>query len=167
MFLKILADSTLNQFIEDSCCENGICVDFDESISKEDRLIIKVDKFYNSLKTKVPASPDCLIIVKCKNSGYSLHIIELKNIHSSQGFELLNVLEKYQTCLDDFVSVRFKELLMKDYKAVKLYFVSNLDIYKRDLGLKYELLINYRVSYKEKQYLIRPMLPTPAIKMCY
>ena len=56
--------SELSKFIHSKCEDEGICIDFDNRISQKDVLVIKVDDFYNNLKlSKVPASPDCLIVL--------------------------------------------------------------------------------------------------------
>jgi len=168
MFEKIKSDDLINGFIKEQCCENNVSVTFDDKIEKDSILIIKVDDYYNSLGLeKTPPSPDCLILVKCMDGGYGLHIVELKNITSAKRFDVDNLVKKFQTCLDDFVSDRFSKYLYIDYKTVKLYFISNIDIYSRDLGLKLEVLINYKLKYNGKSYLVRPNMPTPSIKPCY
>jgi len=168
MFDKIRSDNNINRFIKDECCDNNIAVTFDPKIEKDSILIIKVDDYYNSLGlSKPPPSPDCLIITKCINGGYSLHIVELKNITSAKGFNVDNLIQKYVTCLDDFVTSRFSKYFLKDYKVVKLYFVSRIDVYGRDIGLKLEILINYKIKFNGKNYLIRPDMPSPSIKPCY
>lgn len=158
----------LSDFIEDSCCENGVCVSFDDSIPEESYVILKVDNYYKSLKlAKTPASVDCLIIRNCLEKGYGLTIVELKDINNSKGFNVENIKEKFETTISDFVQYRFSVPLEIDYKDIKLFFVSNKEIYKRDLGLKMETLINVRFKYGEKNLMIRPKMPTPTIKNCY
>ena len=168
MLERIKSDPVLSRFLIPRCEDEGICVSFDSGISAHDYIIIKVDNYYNSLgMSKTPPSPDCLIVLKCRDNGYSLTLVELKGVGNSKGFELANLVGKFRTCLDDFISIRFKDLLFKDYKDVKLYFVSEIDVYKRDIGLKMDLLINTRIHYNGKSYLIRPYMPTPSIKRCY
>ena len=122
--------SELSKFIHSKCEDEGICIDFDNRISQKDVLVIKVDDFYNNLKlSKVPASPDCLIVQKCR-FGFAIYIVELKGIKSSKGFVVENMLEKFSTCIDDFICKRFKDVLEIDYKRIKLYFVSKIEIYK-------------------------------------
>lgn len=169
MFDRIRNNVDLSPYIVNHCCENGICVNFEESVGDNERLIIKVDDYYNSqnLGKMTPPSPDCMIIVKCKKGGYNLHLVELKNITSCSGFRIENMTGKFETCLNDFISVRFRELLFIDYKNVKLYFVSKIDFIKHDMGLKYEVLINTRLKFNGKNHMIRTYLPNPAIKACY
>lgn len=80
MIKRIKTHKTLSKFVEDSCCENKICVTFDKAISANSYAIIKVDNFYNSqhLGKETPASVDCLIVRKCINGGYGLTLVELK-----------------------------------------------------------------------------------------
>ena len=62
---------------------------------------------------------------------------------------------------------RFKDLLDKDYKSVKLYFVTNIEIYKRDLGLKLDTLINLRFNFRGKKLMIEARKPEPMITNCH
>src|SRR5688572_24612944 len=109
MINRIKNHPDLSNFIEDDCCENGICVTFDKSIPPSSYAIIKVDKYYDSLKLgkKTPAAIDCLIVRKCLKTGYGLTLVELKNIKSGKGFEINNMKEKFETVLFDFIKVKF------------------------------------------------------------
>jgi hypothetical protein len=168
MIKRIKEHAELSKYIEETCCENGICVSIDESVSIESYAIIKVDNYYNSLNIeKRPASIDCLIIRKCLNSGYGLTLVELKNIKNTKGFMLENMKEKFSTTLNNFIKVQFKNPLDIDYNEVKLYFVSNQEKYKRDLGLKMEVLMNVKFKFNDKNLMIRPEMPNPTIKNCY
>lgn len=168
MINKIKEHAELSKYIEETCCENGICVSFDDSVSIESYAIIKVDNYYNSLNIeKRPASIDCLIIRKCLSSGYGLTLVELKKINNTKGFELDNMKEKFTTTLNHFIKIKFKNPLDIDYNEVKLYFVSNQEIYKRDLGLKMEVLMNVKFKFNNKNLMIRPVMPNPTIKNCY
>ena len=109
----------------------------------------------------------CLIIRDCVNSGFGVTLVELKNIVNAQGFETKNIIEKFETTLFDFIKNRFKTILDIDFKEIKLYFVSNNEIYKRDLALKMKVLINKRIDYNNKKLMIIPKMPTPTIKNCY
>ncbi|OQY39864.1 MAG: hypothetical protein B6226_01010 [Candidatus Cloacimonetes bacterium 4572_65] len=74
---------------------------------------------------------------------------------------------KFKTTIDDFISKRFKEILCIDYQKVELYFVSNIDPYKRDIGLTLEMLMSKKYHYRNKKYMINPFMPIPKIKSCY
>lgn len=168
MLQRIKNNSVLAQFIEEECCENGVCVTFDRDIDRESYIIIKVDKYYNSLTIEDrPASVDCLIIRKCEKSGFGLTLVELKSNKNSKNIDLSNIKEKYHTTLYDFIEKRFKEELRVAFNDVKLYFVSNIELYRRDLGLKMDVLINTRFRYSGKTLMIHPMMPNPTIKKCY
>jgi len=168
MIETILQDSELSQLICEECAENDVSVTFDGTISKDDYIILKVDNYYNSLNIeKRPPAPDCLIVLKCKNQGFALAVVELKNIHSAQSLTLDNLIAKFETCFDDFIANRFKAILDQDYQRIQLIFVSNIELYKRDIGLKVKALMSYSVYYRGKRYFVRPYMPTPAIKACY
>ncbi|MCF0056681.1 hypothetical protein [Dyadobacter sp. CY356] len=168
MISKVKNHEILSTLIEDTCCENDVCVTFDNEVLPSSYVIIKVDKFYNSLNiAERPASIDCLIIRKCNKSGYGLTLVELKNIDNSRGFETSNIKEKFETTLYDFIKTKFRNPLDIDYSDVKLFFVSNKEIYRRDIGLKMEVLINLRFKFNDKNLMISPKMPNPTIKNCY
>ncbi|MCC7430000.1 hypothetical protein IT568_04065 [bacterium] len=165
---KIKENSILSNFIEDTCCENEIGVTFDEKISPDSYVIIKVDKYYNSLKLeKTPASVDCLIFRKCMETGYGLTLVELKNIKTLRNIDTQNIKEKFEITLSDFIKQKFKELFDTDYSEIKLFFVLNIELYKRDLGLKAEALIGMRFNFNNKKLMINLTMPNPTIKNCY
>lgn len=164
---KIKSDELLKNHIKSECCENNVSVSISPNIDPKDYTIIKVDSFYNNLNLeKTPASIDCLIIQKCSNGNYSITLVELKCITSTSGFTLNNVKEKFNTCINDFMKIRFKEYFNRDYKKFHMYFVTNIDIYKRNLGLKLEILIQYRFDWRGKKYIIDPRMPIPEIRNC-
>jgi hypothetical protein len=168
MINKVRSHQVLSNYIVDACCENGICVTFDDGIDPSDYVIVKVDNYYNSLKImKRPPSVDCLIIKKCIKSGHGLALVELKKIDSGSRFTIDNVVGKFETTLNDFIKIRFRNPLDQDYLDVKLYFVTKQEIYKRDLGLKMEVLQNKRIKFNNRRLMITPLMPTPTIKNCY
>lgn len=165
---NIKSHEILSQFLVEECCENNVSVTFAEDVASESYIIIKVDDFYNSLGLpETPPSLDCFIIRRCLNTGFGLTLVELKEIDSSKRFDLDNLKAKFETCLDDFMQKRFKDLLHKDYKDIKLYFVSNIEIYKRDIGLKLETLMNVRFNYGSRKLMIQPRMPHPTITNCH
>ncbi len=168
MLENIKSHEILSKFLVEECCENEVSVTFKEDVAKDSYIIIKVDDYYNSLGlAKPPASLDCLIIRQCLNTGFGLTLVELKSIENSQGFTFDNMKAKFETVLDDFMQNRFKDLLYKDYKHIKLYFVSNIEIYRRDIGLKMEALINVRFSYRGRKLPIEARMPHPTITNCH
>lgn len=168
MIDRVKKSTRLQPYVVEECSENGVCVTFSEDIHRDDYVIIKVDGYYNSLNIeKRPASPDCLIIRRCQNGGYGLTLVELKDVSTSSSFTVENMREKFNTCFNDFIKKEFRELLDVDYKDVKIFFVSNIELYKRDMGLKLEVLINIKFKFNEKNYMIYPQMPSPTIKSCY
>jgi len=168
MIKKSNEHNVLSQHIEDTCCEHAVCVTFDNEVSPNSYVILKVDKFYNSLNIEFrPASVDCLIIRECVTKGYGITLVELKKIENSKGFTIKNIKEKFETTLFDFIKTKFKNPLDINYSEVKLFFVSNKEIYKRDLGLKMEVLMNIRFKFNDKTLMIIPRMPNPTIKNCY
>lgn len=168
LLTNIRADKNLGQFVRERCEDEGICVEFDSKVDSDDCVIIKVDDYYNSLNIeKRPPSPDCLILQKCNSNQYLITIIEFKGTSTSSSFEIDNTLGKFDTCLSDFMLIKFKNHFNRDYVKVNLYFVSNIEIYRRDMGDKMKILMNKRFKFREKSYLIQPKMPTPTIKPCY
>jgi len=107
---NIYKNKSLAFFLSKECCENDVCVTFDVGISQDDYVVVKIDNYYNSLHLeRTPASLDCLIIRECENGGYALTLVELKNITSSSRFDLSNVIEKFETCFNDFIMKRFDD----------------------------------------------------------
>lgn len=169
MINKIKAHKVLSEYVEDTCCENEICVTFDKDVLPQSYAIIKVDNYYNSLKLgkNTPASIDCLIVRECIKTGFGLTLVELKKIETGKGFQIENMKQKFETTLYDFIKTRFKTLLDINYNEVNIYFVSKQEIYKRDLGLKMEVLMNLRFKFNNRTLMITPKMPNPSIKKCY
>ncbi len=169
---SIRNNQQLKDFIKPICSDEGICVQIDDKIDKNDYLVIKVDEYYNTLGLEqTPASPDCLIVIKCKNDGYALAIVELKNINNSGRFDIENMTQKFTTCFNDFMSNRFKDYFDRDFQRIQLFFVSKVNIRFRDndlsRGLRLEALINKRFIFRNKRYMIKAYNPTPLVKACY
>lgn len=169
MINRIKNHKVLAEFVDETCCENEICVTFENDIPARSYAIIKVDKYYNSLRLgrRTPASIDCLIIRECVNGGYGLTLVELKKIETGKGFDIDNMKSKFETTLYDFVKARFRNPLDVYYSDVKIYFVSKQEIYKRDLGLKMEVLMNVRFKFNDKTLMVIPKMPNPTIRKCY
>ncbi len=151
MIDKIKNDPVLTQFIKEFCCENGICATIDDIDNSF--VILDPDEFYKSLKLgNTPASVDCIIVQKCENYGYNLILVELKNTNN---FNSENLIAKFETSLQDFISNRFKSVLNVNYNKVKLYFVSTLRID----NLTFEYFTNLKKFYfQEKKLIIQPVM---------
>lgn len=170
LFEKIRADAALSPFLKSCCEDEGMSVEMDSSITPEMFVILKPDDYYNSLHLpKTPASPDCLILQQCVNGGYAVTLVELKNIKSAQDVKVEEIVRKFQTCLENFMSVRFEQYFLRDYERIVLYFVTKIGrTYQKDKGLTLETLIDRRFTFRHrKNLMIRLEMPTPAIKPCY
>lgn len=165
---RIKQHEILSNFLVEECEEEGVCVKVDDKIEEGDYLILKPDAYYNSLNiAKRPKSPDCLFIVKCQGGGYGLTIAELKKTSTAGHFKVADIVGKFETCLYQFMQEEFGDLLNVEYKRIDLYFVSNVEIYKRDMGLKMKVLSGKRFKFNDLTCLIKPFMPSPAVKMCY
>jgi hypothetical protein len=168
LIYRIRNEPVLSKYIEDTCCENGVCVTISKEISTENYVIIKVDKFYNAKNiSDRPASVDCLIVRKCIGGGYGLTLVELKSNHNSGKFSIENIKEKFETTINNFIKVEFKDYLDIHYEDIKLYFVSKYEVNKRDLGLKMNALMNLKFPFNSMKYMLRVEMPDPTIKNCY
>lgn len=169
---NIKKNQQLTDFIKDNCSDEGMCVEIDDKIAKNEYLVIKVDDYYNSLGlADTPAAPDCLIVIKCKNNGYALAIVELKNIDKANRFNIENITQKFTTCFNDFMSERFKDYFDHDFQRIQLFFVTKINIHSSNKdpsrGLRLEALINKRFKFRNRNYMIRAYNPSPLIKPCY
>lgn len=176
MLENIKSHEILSKFLVEECCENEVSITFNEDVAKDSYIIIKVDRYYNSLGlAETPPSLDCLIIRRCLNTGFGLTLVELKDIDSTKRFTIENLKAKFETTINDFIQNRFKDLLFIDYKRIELYFVSNIELYKGkwrreerlDRGLKLEILINIRFKYGGRKLMIEPRMPHPTITNCH
>ncbi|MCK4406174.1 MAG: hypothetical protein KAV44_00720 [Bacteroidales bacterium] len=176
LLTNIQADASLSYFISNSCTENNVSIIIAHEISNEDYCIIKVDDYYNSLHLAItPPSPDCLIIQRC-SFGYIITIVELKDISSPRSFNKEQIRQKFETCLLDFMSNKFRRyfydlnIIIKD---IHLFFVS--DPYQqitkpnkiKDKSLLIDIFLSLRpLTFVNKKYYINPILPNPTIYEC-
>lgn len=166
---KIRQNERLKPLLRDRCEDEGICVEIDKNIPKEDYVILKLDSFYNTINFATPPpSPDCFIIQRCAGiDKYGITIVELKGINNSDGFKVENMKAKFETCFQEFMLKDFKNYFNRDYSKIQLYFVSEIEIYRREAGLKMKVLESISFKFRGKPYKIKPYKPTPAIKPCY
>jgi len=184
MFDEIYRNKELHSIITSYCEENGIEVCLSEGLNDnfDDKLLIlKMDAFYHSRKMpNPPPSVDCLILVKCdSNECYDLHLVELRNINSPSGFNKENIKAKFETVINDFLQVRFKNIFLKEnYCNFNCYFVSDPyrcgnmtpeeydeKIHTQELKLDYFNSIK-PFKFKGKISFIKPILPNPMISEC-
>ncbi|MFK7979675.1 MAG: hypothetical protein AB8G86_06815 [Saprospiraceae bacterium] len=164
-------DEVLQIHIRPECEDEGLCVDFEESIDKNTTIVLKVDDFYNGLNlAETPASIDCLIIQFCGDNTYKLSLVELKNVERARLINPKNLREKFETTLYDFMSNRFRDYFYNeafDFKielilcAGKLQNDNSFRSYKLDflLGLK-------PFRFDGKLIGINGLPPIPIIRNC-
>lgn len=169
-------DPTISQYICNTCSENGMELIIDGRINPLNLLIIKVDAFYNAEVKHPDCSPDCLVIQKC-NNHFDVYIVELKNVKDKCGIVLTNIIEKFITCLDDFMSHRFGNYFHHEeveINVLKLFLISDPYNFKsnpeRQLKMKghrLDLLMATRIPrFFNKHLYIEPRLPNPTVLLC-
>ncbi|OHD10700.1 MAG: hypothetical protein A2086_16770 [Spirochaetes bacterium GWD1_27_9] len=171
----------LKDIIVSKCEDNNYCVSLDEQIDKDNIIILKIDNYYNSSKMhNPPASVDCLIMQKCCNETYNLYLVELRNIKYCSSIKKDNIIEKFNTTLDDFMSVRFKHIFLENIDKImlKLYFITDpLGVVEKNLTQeiiekKYkDTKIGFLQSinpfkFGTKYFRIEHKLPNPIIQKC-
>lgn len=115
----------LTDFLCTDCRENNVGVNFSQSISPSDYVIIKIDSYFNRMIHPTPAGVDCLIVQKCQNNDYKLYIVELKNIEKLR--DINHIREKFQNCFDIFMSDKFRDFFYDssvNFTSIQLIFVS-------------------------------------------
>jgi len=164
-------DEILQEYIKPECEDEGLCVDFEETIDRNTTLVLKVDDFYNDFNiADRPASVDCLIIQFCSENNYKLFLIELKNVERAQKIDRKNLREKFETTLYDFMSNRFRSYFYREVFDLKIELIlcagklqndNSFKSYKLDflLGLK-------PFRFDGKLIGINGLPPTPIIKSC-
>ena len=174
MFDEIIQNSELFALIRSKCDENEISVKFDKRLENDENkyIILKTDAYYNTINFATPLpSVDCLIIVKCDSSqGYDFYLIELKNIKSPSGFNKKNIVKKFQTIIEDFLTKRFGDIFL-NYSINNLYLFFISDPYRKGnltdkeyekiiKGLKLEFFQSIKpLIFKGKEAFITPALP--------
>ncbi len=170
-------DAVISQYLCKECSENDVSIEIDKDIESEDVLIIKIDNYYNKLVHKPPPSPDCLIIQKCSKNNFIIYIVELKNIESPKFFKIENIKQKFITCLDDFMSIRFAKYFHDEepnYLNIHLIFISdpydfkNIPVKQEKMsGYKLDALLAQRIpKYFNKYLYINHKIPNPKINNC-
>jgi len=184
MFRKIHENIELSSIISQCCSENNIEVCLSEGLENcsDDRLLIlKPDNYYSSRNMQnPPPAIDCIILVKCSsNESYNIYLIELKDIKSPQGFNKANIVAKFRTVINDFLSDKFKDIFLKEsYCDFNCYFISNPYGFKdmtqteydkkiHDEGLKLDYFNSIKpFKFNGKVSLIQSRLPSPMVSEC-
>jgi hypothetical protein len=169
---RIQEDPILSEFLCDDCEENGVGIDVSTDVKRDDFIIIRVDEFYNKLVSTPPKSPDCLIIQHCGGNKFVLYIIELKAIETLKSEKLSDIRDKFQNCLSDFMSNRFRAYFYDtQYEfAIKLLFISDPSESKKESKNKPtrldSLLAQPPCRFADKKYPLDFRKPNPVIKPC-
>jgi hypothetical protein len=177
MIGRVKQHPQLKSFLAQTCEERGISANMDGDIPAGNYVIIKVDNYYNHQKmSKTPPSIDCLIIQRCSDGSFMIYLIELKNIKSPKGFNSKQILKKFNVTVNDFMSIRFKDIFLHpDFKIkeVRPYFVTNPYRIKdkttshRRQGTKMKTLLSMgNFEFNNKTYQLREELPNPVIQPC-
>ena len=72
-----------------------------------------------------PKSPDCLIVQKCANEQYKIYVVELRNVKSQKNkyIDRSGIRAKFETCLLDFMSDRFRPYFYDERYQFKLHLI--------------------------------------------
>ena len=129
MIAKIKDCKELADYIYYEFEDEGIKIDVDTRLTKNEYIGVKVDEFYNkTLTTQAPKSVDFLISVDCQCNNYILYIMEFKNVKSPQHLKITDIQEKFTNTINDFIMNRFADIYANDkfvYKDVFLYLISD------------------------------------------
>ena len=182
-----MSDANLLPIIRSYCSENNVEVCLSkglEDTADDKLLILKIDAYYSSENGmhNPPASVDCLMLVKCDtNDCYDMYIIELRDINSPNGFDKKNIVEKFTTTINEFLSVKFKNIFYNDmycFNSFKCYFVTDpygcsgmtqeqYDEHIHAKGLKLDYFNSLKpFVFRDKLAMIEPKLPNPMIREC-
>lgn len=145
MVQKIKNEKRLKEYLREEIEDEGIKVEIDSTLMPEDYAAIKVDDYYNGLHiSNPPKAIDFVVVVDCQCSSYAMYLLELKNVNEPKKLDIKSIQEKFQNTIEDFLSVRFKDIFQDDskkYKKIKLYLVS--DAYR--LAGKYKNYASYKI----------------------
>jgi len=177
MIDKIKQHPELKPFIAGRCEENEIFVSMAKDIPPGNYVVLKVDRYYGSLKLKqTPPSIDCLVPVKCSNQGFIIYLVELKKIKSPKGFTVNNIYGKFKTVIEDFMTVRYAGIFLdRSYRIedLRLYFVTNpyryrqkVTSHRRESTRMDALLSRGPFKFRDRLYQLKHILPNPVIENC-
>lgn len=129
-------DPELFSIIRTQCSENGIGINFcndllinEDHLDPEKAIILKLDSYYCTQNMATPPkSPDYLVIVKCNDGSFNLHIAELRNVSRTTGVRQKEIREKFETVTADFLTTRFGQYFNSpniSYKRVQLLLITD------------------------------------------
>lgn len=128
MIDKIRQDQRLFAIIRNSCEEHGVKADLCDELLIQDEvnddlvIILKIDAYYNTIDFAVPPpAPDCLIIFKNNRNEYFFYIIELKSSSRPCYIDIKQVVKKFETAINTFMSDDFSDIFLdNNYKLIKI-----------------------------------------------
>lgn len=164
-------DEILQKYIQPECEDEGLCVDFEESIDKNTTIVLKIDDYYNGLNlAETPPSIDCLIVQFCRESTYKIFLIELKNVERARLIDSKNLREKFNTTLYDFMSNKFRDYFYNEAFDLKIKLILCAGKRKNDNRIrsyKLDFLLGLKpFRFDGKLIGINGLPPTPVIREC-
>lgn len=155
MIQAIANNSKLKKFTGHVIEDAGISVGIEPGLTTADYIGVKVDEYYMSLKLggETPKAVDFIVAVDCQCSAYVLYIIEFKNTSSPQQYTTKDIFDKFDTAINRFMSVDFKDIYENPrikYKDIKLYLVTSA--YKEAMkypNFKTYLMIRGKINQKD------------------
>ena len=129
MISRIQNEPKLKSCIRYEIEDEGIEVGVDEKLTHSEYAGVKVDDYYNGLHDAMPPkAADYVVAVDNSCDSYNLYILEMKNVKESKFLDIRAIQDKFSTTINDFLSIRFKDIFLSDkykYKDICLYLVSD------------------------------------------
>lgn len=173
---EIRNDPVLQKYICTECVENDFGVSIAPDVDDASIVIVKLDNYYNG-ETKNPYTPksaDCLIVQRCHDGYFRVFVVELKNAELGT-FRRSDLQEKFNTCLLDFMSNRFRKIFYNPHYefSLQVLFISdpleirNAQQVKMKRITKLDLLLSLPpLSFANRKLTIKHILPNPVINKC-
>lgn len=190
MFDQIYQDPDLFAIVRQQCRENDVGVTLADALLNasgdldyERVIVLKLDSLYSSQNMhNPPPAPDYLVIVKCTDNAYEGYVIELRDTGQTGAVRSSQILPKFRTAVDDFLSRRYRHLFFQNnelvFKSLKLYLVTDpmglrakrLSAEEYKLRIRGTTLDAYAslqpIVVGNRAHLIEPILPDPTIEPC-
>lgn len=190
MFDAIYAEPELFAIVRQHCRENDVgatissqLLDADGYLIHDRILVLKLDALYSSQNMhNPPPAPDYLVIVRCGDNTYEGYIIELRDTHQTGAVRASQILPKFRTAVDDFLSRRYRHIFFVGdeviFKNLRLYLVtdplglqskgfSDQEYKSRIRGTTLDAYASLEpVIVGRRACLIEPVLPDPTLEPC-
>ena len=163
-------------FYENECEENGIAIDIHPDVDRTSILIIKIDKYFNKTIHPNPSGPDCLVVQRCNDSKFRIFIVELKDIEDLKSYSLSKIREKFQNCLNIFMSDAFRDCFYSgdcEITSISLVFISSTKeqqrrgVDKKQKNTRLDTLLALPpCKFADRRYYIDFKEPNPLIFPC-